>query len=400
MMKHLLTALLLTCTITLSAQQAKGPVMGWASWNNYHVNIDENIVKSQADAMARNGMKDVGYRYINTDDGYFGGRDAKGNLLVHRQRFPHGMKVLADYIHAKGLKAGIYSDAGINTCGCHYDKDTISSGCGLYGHDRQDLKRMLCDWGFDFIKIDWCGGDWMGLDEQTRYTQLGKIIYEFRPDAVFNVCRWQFPGKWVCSVADSWRISGDISDKFESIMHIVDLNADLWPYCSAGHYNDMDMLQIGRGMSYEEDKTHFTMWCMMVSPLLAGNDLTTMSKKTLEILTNKEIIALNQDPLFYQARRLSDKGTQEVWGKPLVHTMSGQVAVTLLNRSESPADVSFSLAQVGIDASKGYSMRDLWIKKDYSRSMEKERVFRVPGHGVVTLLIKGTSLPFNVFQMK
>lgn len=402
LLKNTLFAAALICSASLYSQKSsvKPPIMGWASWNNYHIHINQNIITSQADAMSANGMKKVGYTYINTDDGYFGGRDAGGNLLVHKQRFPQGMKAIADYIHSKGLKAGIYSDAGINTCGCHWDKDTISVGCGLYGHEHQDLKKMLCDWGFDFIKIDWCGADWMGLDEQKRYTELGKIIRDLRPDAVYNVCRWIFPGKWVTEVADSWRISGDISDNFKSIMDIVDLNADLWPYCSAGHYNDMDMLQVGRGMNYEEDKAHFTMWCMMVSPLLAGNDLAKMSKETLGILTNKEIIALDQDPLFYQARRMVDNGDFEVWAKPLCHTMSGMVAVTLLNRSEQKAEMSLELSKVGINAEKGYTLRDLWTKKNYpSSKLEKCSLF-VPAHGVVTLLVKGTALPFNIFQKK
>lgn len=294
------------------------PIMGWSSWNNFHVDINEEIIKAQADFMISSGMADAGYSYINIDDGFFAGRDNDGNLMVHPERFPNGMKVLSDYIHAKGLKAGIYSDAGINTCASHWDKDTIGVGSGLMGHDRKDLKLLLNDWNYDFIKVDWCGGQWLGLDEETRYTQIANIIKEIKPNTVFNICRWQFPGEWALPIADSWRISGDISNNFRSILHIIDLNADLWKYASPGHVNDMDMLQVGRGMSYEEDKTHFTMWCMLNSPLLAGNDLRSMSDQTISILTNKEIIALNQDPLVYQARRLRDDGDLEVWAKPLI----------------------------------------------------------------------------------
>lgn len=272
------------------------PIMGWSSWNNFHVDINEEIIKAQADFMVSSGMADAGYSHVNIDDGFFGGRDSQGNLLVHPERFPNGMKVISDYIHSKGLKAGIYSDAGINTCASQWDKDTIGAGSGLFGHDRKDLKLMLKDWNYDFIKVDWCGGDWLGLDEQTRYTEIANIIKEIRPNTVYNICRWEFSGKWALQIADSWRISGDISNEFNSILHIIDLNADLWKYASPGHVNDMDMLQVGRGMSYEEDKSHFSMWCMMNSPLLAGNDLRSMSDETIEILTNKEIIALNQDP--------------------------------------------------------------------------------------------------------
>lgn len=393
--------LFLTFALAISMSlhsQPKPPLMGWASWNNYHVSINEDIIKAQAGAMASNGMKEAGYQYVNTDDGFFGGRAKDGSLIVHPQRFPHGMKAVADYIHSLGLKAGIYSDVGYNTCGCHGDNDSISVGCGLMGHEWQDLTLMLRTWGYDFIKVDWCGGMRLGLDEQARYTYLIDMARKINPDVVFNVCRWQFPGKWVTTIADSWRISGDITDKFSCICRIIDLNADLWRYCSPGHYNDMDMLQVGRGMSYEEDKAHFSMWCMMNSPLLAGNDLTHMSRETLGILTNREVIALDQDALCYQARCMIDYGDLEVWAKPLIDTMSGQVAVCLFNRSEKAADISFQLAGVAIDANAGYTMRDLWSKRDYKRSTEQSRTFNVPAHGVVLLRIEGCSLPYNVFQ--
>ncbi len=376
------------------------PIMGWSSWNNFHVNIDEKAIKEQADFMVSTGMRNVGYSYINIDDGYFGGRDEMGNLVANHKRFPNGMKVIADYIHSKGLYAGIYTDAGINTCASKWDNDTLGNGSGIFGHEYQDLSKMLNEWGFDFIKVDWCGASWMGLNEQTRYTIIGNIIREINPTVVYNICRWQFTGEWATCFADSWRISGDIDNTFKSILNIIDLNADLWKYASPGHVNDMDMLQVGRGMSYEEDKTHFSMWCMMNSPLLAGNDLRTMSKQTIEILTNKEIIALNQDPLVYQARRLSKKGDLEVWAKPLISTMGGKVAVALLNRSEKKATISFNLDSVGLNASKGYAMRDLWAKKDFELSKEEQVSFEVPAHGVVVLKIIGIMKPYNVFQYK
>jgi hypothetical protein len=376
------------------------PIMGWASWNNYRVNINEDIIKAQADAMVNLGLKDAGYSFINIDDGFFGGRDENGKLMAHPERFPNGMKALADYIHSKGLKAGIYSDAGINTCASFWDKDTIGVGMGLFGHEYDDLNLMLNKWGYDFLKVDWCGGQWMGLDEETRYTEIGKIAKEINPDVTYNVCRWKFPGKWVTRVADSWRISGDISNKFESVLKIIDLNAGLWMYCSKGHYNDMDMLQVGRGMSYEEDKAHFSMWCMMHSPLLLGNDLTKISRKTLEIITNDDIIALNQSSFVYQARRLIDYGDLEVWGKPLISTMSGKVAVGLLNRSKKNQTIKFNLKDIGIDAGKGYTMKDLWTKKVYPESTGKSISMTVPGHGIVVLKIEGTSLPYNPFQYK
>ena len=290
------------------------PIMGWASWNNYHVNINEDIIQSQADAMINWGLFDFGYQYINIDDGFFGGRDENGNIKSHPERFPSGMKNLADYIHQKGLKAGIYSDAGINTCASHYDQDTIGVGMGMFGHEQQDLNTFLKDWNYDFLKVDWCGGNWLNLDEEYRYSEIADMARAIKPDVVYNVCRWEFPGKWVTKLAHSWRIAGDLRANFNSVLKTIDANADLWMYASYGHYNDMDMLQVGRGMTYEEDKAHFSMWCLMHSPLLLGNDLTQISDETLNIITNEELIAINQAPYVYQARRIMVKDDVELWG--------------------------------------------------------------------------------------
>ena len=406
--KYLVVALLLlSLCIEASAQiessnevRPKTPIMGWASWNNYRVEINEDIIKAQADAMVSSGLRDVGYSFINIDDGFYGGRDEEGNLLAHPVRFPSGMKSLAQYIHSNGLYAGIYSDAGINTCASFWDKDTIGAGMGLYGHEVQDLTLYLKEWNYDFIKVDWCGGEWMGLDEEVQYTHIANLARSIKPSVVFNICRWQFPGIWATQVADSWRISADIDNQFSSILAIIDLNADLWKYASYGHYNDMDMLQVGRGMSYEEDKAHFTMWAMMHSPLLLGNDLTSLSDKTIEIITNKDIIALNQTNYVYQARRMVDYGDLEVLAKPLIDSMSGEVAVALLNRSEESQPIKFLLEQVGLEASKGYNMKDLWSKETFDTATDLEVIRKVPSHGVVVLKIKGVSIPFNVFQYK
>jgi hypothetical protein len=383
-----------------AAKEQLTPIMGWSSWNNFKINISENLIKSQATAMVSSGMKAAGYQFVNIDDGYFGGRDANGNMLSHPKRFPSGMQQLAAFIHKQGLKAGIYSDAGMNTCGSFYNKDTIGAGSGLFGHERQDLAQLLNNWGYDFIKVDWCGGEKLELDEETAYSYIGKTVYSLKPNAVYNICRWKFPGKWVVGTADSWRVSGDISNNFKSVMAIVDLNADLWRYAGPGHVNDMDMLQVGRGMSYDEDKTHFSMWCMLASPLLAGNDLTKMSKQTIDILTNRDMIAIDQDPLVYQARRINDYGDQEVWARPLKTTMSGQVAVALLNRSNVKTDIKFSLDSVGLKVTKGYTMKDVWANKTYPVSDQPGQSFPVKPHGIVVLMISGTSKPYNIFQSK
>lgn len=373
------------------------PIMGWSSWNHFRTHINEKIIKAQANVMA-SLLKDAGYNFINIDDGFFEGRDAQGTIRANTAKFPSGMKALAQYIHSKNLKAGIYSDAGINTCASYWDKDTAGVGMGLFGHEEQDLKLMLQDWNYDFIKVDWCGAEKLALNEQQQYTRIGQLIEAIRPGTVYNVCRWQFPGTWVTLVADSWRISGDITNSFSSILQIIDLNAELWKYAGPGHVNDMDMLQVGRGMSNEEDKTHFSMWSLMCSPLLLGNDLTTMSRETLDIITNKEIIALNQDALVYQARRIKDFGETEIWAKPLQHTMSGKVAVGLLNRTNQKTTMVLNVAAVSIDFQKGYTYRNLWLHKTFPASTTQELSFEVPPHGIVVLLLQGTATPFNIFQ--
>ncbi len=283
--------------------QLDPPVMGWSSWNTYRIHINEALIKKQADAMVSQGLKEAGYLYVNVDDGFFGWRDENGKLQTHPERFPNGLKCVADYIHSKGLKAGIYSDAGSNTCGSIWDKDPNGVGVGLYGHEKQDADLFFNEWGFDFIKIDYCGaGQSLALEEQKRYTEIRQAI-----DAVcnrnisLNICRWAFPGTWAKDLARSWRISADITPKWESIKYIIGKNLYLSAYAGGGHYNDMDMLEIGRGLKPEEEEVHFGMWCIMSSPLLIGCDLTTIPKSSLELLKNRELIALNQDPLGLQA---------------------------------------------------------------------------------------------------
>jgi hypothetical protein len=374
------------------------PIMGWSSWNHFWHNIDEQIVRETADAMITSGMQAAGYEYINIDDGYFGGRASSRELLCHPEKFKSGMRALADYIHLKGLRAGIYTDAGKYTCGFYNDGDINGVNAGLYSVEEADIYRFLIEWNYDFLKVDWCGGHNLGLDKAEAYGKIGKLIRDIKPGAVYNICCWQFPGEWALDVADSWRISGDIQPEFRSVTRIIDLNADLWMYAGPGHVNDMDMLQVGRGMRYEEDKAHFSMWCMMASPLLAGNDLRHMSEETLSILTNREMIALNQDPLVYQARRMQDHGKREVWAKPLGSVSSGTVAVALLNRSRIKRKITFDLAAIGIIAEEGYTMRDLWSGRDYEASTEASRKFKAPRHGVVVLRISGNPAAGAVYD--
>jgi alpha-galactosidase len=370
----------------LSAQEVKPPIMGWSSWNNFRVNIDEKMIREQADAMISSGLYEAGYRYVNIDDGYFGGRDASGNLYPDSTKFPSGMKALADYIHGKKLKAGIYSDAGENTCGSIYDKDEKGIGVGIYGHIDQDCHTFFKTWGYDFLKVDWCGGKRMKLNEETEYTKISKAVKAIDKNLVFNICRWEFPGEWAIDKADSWRISSDIRSEFSSILKIIDLNADLYKYSSAGHYNDMDMLQVGRGMSFDEDKTHFSMWCMMNSPLLAGNDLRKMSKETIEILTNKEIIALNQDKGFYQARRIYKEGSIEVWVKLLGKNGKGGTAVAVMNHGGKAT--SFDLKPELVPLEKSTKIRDLWLHKDIGKFGDIRKL-EIPKHGIIVFKTVG-----------
>ncbi len=374
------TILLLIQAGVVYSQKPKPPIIGWSSWNHFHININEEMIRGQADAMISSGLYNAGYRFINIDDGYFGGRDSSGKLFSHITKFPSGMKALATYIHSKGLKAGIYTDAGINTCGSIYDKDPNGFGVGIYGHIKQDCNLFFNEWNYDFLKVDWCGGEKQKLDEETEYTKIIDAVKTINKNLVFNVCRWKFPGLWAIKKADSWRISGDIRENFSSILKIIDLNADLYKYASPGHYNDMDMLQVGRGMSYEEDKTHFSLWCMMNSPLLAGNDLRSMSKQTIEILSNKELIAINQDIAFVQAHRILKEGDVEVWVKRL--GKGKQKAIAIMNRSNKEKVYTLATAKTGIRPKS--KLRDLWQHKNLGKA-GAEKTITLPAHGIVVL---------------
>ncbi len=258
----------LLCATAASGQEFLPPVMGWSSWNTYRVNINDELIRKQADAAVRLGLRDAGYIYINIDDGFFGGRDSDGNLVTHPERFPDGLYGIVDYIHARGMKAGIYSDAGCNTCGSMWDNDALGVGVGFYGHERQDADMYFNRWGFDFIKIDYCGaGQHLNLEEQERYSAICAAIREVCDRNIsINICRWAFPGTWARDLARSWRISPDINPSWASVKSIIAKNMYLSAFAGGGHYNDMDMLEIGRGLSPDEERTHFGIWCIMSSP--------------------------------------------------------------------------------------------------------------------------------------
>ena len=365
------------------------PLMGWSSWNAFGFQISESIIKSQADAMVSLGFKDCGYNHINIDDGFFGGRDADGNLLIHPERFPNGMRTVVDYIHDKGLKAGIYSDAGRNTCASFWGKpkDEIGVGVGLYGHDAQDLdlffnKEKL---NFDFIKIDYCGADannnadGLDLDVEQRYKDIAAAIKAVgRNDITWNICRWAFPGTWVCDIADSWRTTEDIYLGWESVKSIINQSLYLSAYTSYGHYNDMDMLEVGRGLTEEEDKTHFGMWCMMNSPLLIGCDLNDIKGDALALLQNKELIALDQNTLGLQAYVVKSANGGCVLVKDVEEKYGNKRAVAFYNPTNS--ELSMSVDFKALDLAGAVKVRDLFEKNDMG-VMNGSISATVPAHG-------------------
>jgi alpha-galactosidase len=343
-MKKLVLLLLAVFVLEgLSAQKfeniAKTPPMGWNSWNKYGCNVSEKLIMQMADAMASSGMKDAGYQYIVIDDCWQVARDESGEIVVDKERFPNGMKYLADYVHSKGLKFGIYSDAGSKTC---------AGRPGGLGHEYQDA-RTYARWGVDYLKYDWCNTTTQ--DAKSSYANMRNALYAAGRPIVFSICEWgsNKPWEWAGEIGNLWRTTGDIGDNWNSMINIFNQQKDLARYAGPGGWNDPDMLEVGNGgMTFEEYKTHFSLWCMLAAPLLAGNDLASMTPETKSILMNKEIIALNQDTLGIQATCWRDNGDYQIWVKGL---SNNEKAVCLLNKSDEKKTVlvDFSLlAQVRV----------------------------------------------------
>ena len=343
------------------AEDAKKPSMarpltGWSSWNTFGLDISDTLILDTAKAMATNGLKAAGYRYVNIDDGFFDGHDEKGVLKWNLKRFPNGMKDVVDGIHGLGLKAGIYSDAGADMCGG-------SKGSGLYGHDAADCKLHFTDLGFDFIKVDYCGGFKLGLDERARYTEISRAIRATGLPVRFNICRWAFPGTWAADVAESWRTTGDIRANWQSLKEIIGENLYLSAFAKLGHYNDMDMLQVGRyvgqirnayaksdtGLTLEEEATHFGMWCMLSSPLLIGCDVRNIPDTTLDLVTNPYLLAMNQNDLGLQGYVAQRKGETYVFVKDACEKFGTARFVALYNATDAQQDftVDFSAVDLG-----------------------------------------------------
>nr|WP_158786670.1 glycoside hydrolase family 27 protein [Granulicella sp. L46] len=362
---------------------ASTPPMGWNSWNKFGCHVNEALIRSAADQMVASGMNTVGYQYVVIDDCWHGERDAHGNIQPDPKLFPTGIKALADYVHSRGLKFGIYTDAGTKTC---------AGRPGSRGHEFQDAQQYAA-WGVDYLKEDWCNTGTQNA-EASYATMHEALVAAGRP-IVFSICEWGTakPYLWGNQVGGNlWRTTGDIADKFQGkddyrfgMIDIVDQNADLYSYAGPGHWNDPDMLQIGNGgMSPVEYHTHFSLWAMMAAPLIAGNDLSSMSDDTKAILLNKEVIAIDQDPLGEAGRRVWRSGNLEVWSRNL---SGGYRAVVLLNRGATAQNITVHWSDISYPDSLNAQIRDLWKAKDLGSS-KGSFTAEVASHGVVMLTVK------------
>jgi alpha-galactosidase len=385
----------LLCVVAMPAQArawdnglAKTPPMGWNSWNKFGCNVSEELIKSAADAMASNGMKDAGYEYIVIDDCWQVSRDAEGNIVADATKFPSGIKALADYVHSKGLKFGIYSDAGAKTC---------AGRPGSQGHEYQDA-RTYASWGVDYLKYDWCNTGTRNAIE--AYTTMRNALAATGHPIVFSICEWGTakPWLWAGEVGNLWRTTGDISDRWEGrikwpdgsccsngVLDILDQQVGIESYAGPGHWNDPDMLEVGNGgMTMTEYRAHFSLWCLLAAPLMAGNDVRNMTPAIKAILTNKEVIAVDQDPLGKEGTRVWKDGDREVWAKQL---KGGSRAVILLNRGAAEAQISADWEPLGYPEHLTAAVRDLWAHRDLGNFTGKYSA-SVPAHGVVMVSVK------------
>jgi alpha-galactosidase len=363
------------------------PPMGWNSWNKFGCNVSEEMIKSMTDAMVSSGMKDAGYLYVVIDDCWQVSRDENGFIVADAQRFPSGMKALADYVHSKGLKFGIYSDAGTKTC---------AGRPGSQGHEYQDAIQYA-RWGVDYLKYDWCHTETRNAQE--AYTTMRDALAATGRPIVFSMCEWGTakPWQWAQNVGNLWRTTGDINDHWEGkkkwpdggccslgMLDIVDMQVGLEGGAGPGHWNDPDMLEVGNGgMTTLEYRSHFSLWAMLAAPLIAGNDLRSMSPEIKAILTNKEVIAINQDALGSQGRRVRKDGDNEIWVKQL---KDGSRAVILFNRGAAETEISVNWTDLGYPEHLSAGVRDLWAGKDLGKLTGKYSA-KVASHETVVLRV-------------
>jgi alpha-galactosidase len=354
------------------------PQLGWNNWNSFGCDVNESLVRQTADAMVSSGMAAAGYTYVNIDDCWSEWtRDGSGNLVASRTKFPSGMKALADYVHGKGLKLGIYSSAGTTTC---------AGFPASLGNEQRDAN-LWASWGIDYLKYDNCG-DHQGRSAQDRYTAMRDALARTGRPIFFGICNWgnDNVGQWGAATGNSWRTTGDIQANWNSVMNILDWQLPWVGRSGPGAWNDPDMLEVGNGLSDTESRAHFSLWALLNAPLIAGNDLRTMSAATREILTNTEVIAVNQDWGGRQGNQVVDNGDTEVWTKPMAN---GSVAVVLLNRGNSTTTISTTAPQIGLGSAAGYSVRDLWA---HTTSTGNGTISAsVPAHGAAMYVVSGGS---------
>ena len=355
---------------------AQTPPMGWNSWNHFACKVTDADVRAAADAIASNGMKEAGYIYVNVDDCWQGKRDEHG-MIQPNEKFPD-MKALGDYIHSKGLKFGIYSSPGPETCAKHE---------GSYGHEEDDA-RQYAAWGVDYLKYDWCSASRVYKPEEMRavYRKMAEALHRTGRPMVLSLCQYGLESVWMWGAAiggNLWRTTEDISDHWDRMSDIGFEQNGLEKYAGPGHWNDPDMLEVGNGhMNHDEYLTHMSLWCLLAAPLLAGNDLSKMTPETLAILTNPEVVAVDQDSRGIQGHRVWEEGPYEIWTKPLA---DGSTAVGLFNRGEDAEDIKLDFSAVGVPASA--SVRDLWGQKDLG-NFTGSFTAKVPRHGVVLVKVK------------
>lgn len=404
---------------------ARTPPMGWNSWNKFGCNVSEKLIREVADALVSSGMRDAGYHYVVIDDCWQVARNADGTIKADPERFPSGMKALADYVHERGLKFGLYSAAGERTC---------QGRPGGLDHEEIDAKTYAA-WGVDYLKYDWC--TFAKRDAPALYKKMGAALAATGRPILFSICEWgqSEPAKWAPAVGNMWRTTGDITDAFDKegtsfgpppgpggtlppppgappgvdvtagppggmmppgdanippmglgILQIIDRQAGLGRYAGPGAWNDPDMLEVGNGgMSADEYRAHFALWAIMGAPLIAGHDVRDMSAETRAILTNAEVIAVSQDPLGKAGDRLKRSGDADIWGRQLA---GGAMAVALLNRGKAPLTITLNARTLGLKTG-ALTLRDLWAGKDLG-ALGKSRSFTVAPHSALMLRVAPT----------
>jgi len=373
---------------SVSAGLALTPPMGWNSWNKFGCNVSEDMIKGMADAMVKSGMKDAGYQYVVIDDCWQVARDQNANIVPDPKRFPSGIKALADYVHSLGLKFGIYSDAGSQTC---------AGRPGGLGHEYQDAIKYAA-WGVDYLKYDWCHTSTQ--DARASYANIRNALDAAGRPIVLSICEWGTAKPWLWGAevgGNLWRTTGDIQDRWSDkrewrpgdccsygMVDIVDAEDAIYSYAGPGHWNDPDMLEVGNGgMTTNEYRSHFSLWALLAAPLIAGNDLRDMKPEIHDILTNKEVTAVNQDALGRQGHRVRKNGDLEVWAKPLA---GGGRAVILFNRGTADEEITVHWEDLAYPEHLSATVRDLWQKKDVGRFTGKFSA-TVASHGVVMVTV-------------